>query len=117
MQLSWVRECRAGPGPKQRSWSSGVGVAGSQSLSWVGHNSSAASWVAFCKQKKVVRRALRGLKFFSKPQKEQKRFSLLGGLIFCHITLPTFFAHFFPVNAIPEISLISILTMLLHKAV
>ncbi|XP_053796001.1 calcium/calmodulin-dependent protein kinase type II subunit delta isoform X1 [Vidua macroura] len=48
LQLSWVRECRAGPGPRQRSWSSGVGVA---------------------------------------------------------------------VNAIPEIGLISILTMLLHKAV
>lgn len=117
MQLSWLRECSAGPGPGQRSWSSGVGVAGSQSLSWVGHNSSASSWVAFCKPKKVVSRELRGLEFFSKPQKEQKQFSLLGGLIFCHIAFTYFVCSFFPVSAIPEISLISILTMLLHKAV
>lgn len=98
LQLSWVRECRAGPGPRQRSWSSSVGVAGSQSLSWVGHNSSASSssWVAFCKQKKVVvRRALRGLEFFTKPQKEQKQFSLMGGLIFCHIAFTYFFCSFF----------------------
>lgn len=117
MQLSLFRECRAGPGPGQRSWSSSVGVAGSQSLSWVGHNSSASSWVAFCEQKKVVGRELRGLDFFSKPQKEQKQFILLGGLLFCHVAFTYFVCSLFPVSAVPEISLISILTMLLHKAV
>lgn len=96
LQFSWVRECRAGPGPGQCSWShSGVGVAGSQSLSWVGHNSCASSWVASCKQKKVLRRELRGLEFFSKPQKGQKQFSLLGGLVFCPIAFTHFFCSFF----------------------
>ena len=104
-QLPWVTECGAGSLP----WV----CAGAASLrarpvaAWQGSRSTACRrshtvflrWWTFqgfllggvllciCKEKEKVRRELRGLECFGKPQRKPTRFSLLGGFVFCRIYL------------------------------
>lgn len=58
-----------------------------------------------------------GWNFSVNPRRGKSSLVCWEGLCFVLSLLLTFFAHFFPVSAIPEIILISILTMLLHEAV
>lgn len=58
-------------------------------------------------------RDLVSLECFSKPQRKWKWFSL-DGFIFFHITSTYFIYSLFPLSAVPEISLPSILTVCLQ---